>query len=93
MHQRIDNALRALRQDLPSHLDASTIQAACRDLGHTWRKCLLTPVAIIHCEFRGRSASSGDTALNSCRVQSNVAEPCHRSNAPRGRQSRWSGSS
>ena len=48
MHQRIDNALRALRQDLPSRLDESTIHAACRKVGHSWRKCLLTPCAIIH---------------------------------------------
>jgi hypothetical protein len=48
MHQGIDNALRALRQDLPSRLGESTIDAACRKVGHTWRECLLTPVAIIH---------------------------------------------
>ena len=48
MHQRIDNSLRALRQDLPSRLDESTINAACRKVGHTWRDCLLTPVAIVH---------------------------------------------
>jgi hypothetical protein len=48
MHQRIDNALRALRQDLPSHLDEATIHTACRQVGHTWRECLLTPAAIVH---------------------------------------------
>src|SRR4051794_40321176 len=48
MHRPIHNALRALRQDLPSHLDESTINAACHQVGHTWRDCLLTPVAILH---------------------------------------------
>jgi Transposase DDE domain len=48
MHQRIDNALRALRQDLPSYLDEPTINAACRLVGHTWRQCVLPPVAIVH---------------------------------------------
>ena len=47
MHQRIDTALRALRQDLPFRLDESTINAACREVGHTWRDRLLTPVAIV----------------------------------------------
>ena len=62
MHQRIDNALRALRQDLPSHLDASTIHAACRKVGHTWRECLLTPVAIMHWFIT--QVLHGNTALN-----------------------------
>jgi hypothetical protein len=62
MHQRIDNALRALRQDLPSHLDESTIHAACRMVGHTWRECLLTPVAIIHWFIT--QVLHGNTALN-----------------------------
>jgi hypothetical protein len=62
MHQRIDNALRALRQDLPSHLDESTVHAACRKVGHTWRECLLTPVAIIHWFIT--QVLHGNTALN-----------------------------
>jgi hypothetical protein len=62
MHQRIDNALRALRQDLPSHLDEPTINAACREVGHIWRKCLLTPVSIIHWFII--QVLHGNTALN-----------------------------
>ncbi len=48
MHRRIDNALRALRQDLASRLDGSSVNAACRTVGHSWRECLLTPCAIVH---------------------------------------------
>src|SRR3954462_8865298 len=48
MHQRIVNALRQLRSDLASQLDRPSILDACRAAGHTWRDCLLDPVAILH---------------------------------------------
>ena len=50
MHQyhRILTAPCSVRQDLDRRLDRGTIGAACRDAGHSWRDCLLTPVAVIH---------------------------------------------
>jgi hypothetical protein len=48
MHRRIDTALRQIRQDLDLHLDKSVITDACKQVGHVWRECLLTPFAIIH---------------------------------------------
>jgi hypothetical protein len=48
MHHRIDTILTALRQDIGRHLDADSIRSACRSIGHTWRKCRLDPVAIVH---------------------------------------------
>jgi hypothetical protein len=47
MHHRIDSALRRLRQDLDACLDEAAVHDACRRAGHTWRDCLLTPVAIL----------------------------------------------
>ena len=47
MRHRILAALRALRQDLATHLDEPAVHDACRHAGHTWRDCLLTPVAIL----------------------------------------------
>ena len=47
MHQRIDSALRRLRQDLDACLDEAAVHDACRGAGHRWRDCLLTPVAIL----------------------------------------------
>jgi hypothetical protein len=48
MHRRIDTTLRRLRQDLTGRLDEASIHDACRQLGHDWRDCLLTPFAIVH---------------------------------------------
>ena len=48
MHHRIDTILKRLRQDVAQRLDAESIQSACRAAGHTWRKCILNPVAIVH---------------------------------------------
>jgi Transposase DDE domain len=48
MHQRIVTTLRQLRQDLARHLDEKAIHDICRQAGHRWRDCLLTPAAIIH---------------------------------------------
>lgn len=48
MHHRIDTILMQLRQDVARHLDADSVRSACRLVGHTWRKCRLDPVAIVH---------------------------------------------
>jgi Transposase DDE domain len=48
MHQRIVTTVRHLRQDLAGHLDKKAIHDVCRQAGHRWRDCLLTPAAIIH---------------------------------------------
>jgi len=48
MHRRLDTTLRTLRQDLDFHLDQDTVEQACRQAGHRWRPCLLTPFALIH---------------------------------------------
>jgi hypothetical protein len=48
MHHRIVATLRLLRQDLARKLDRPAILDACRDLGHSWRDCLLDPAAIVH---------------------------------------------
>ena len=48
MHQRIVTTVRLLRQDLACHLDDKAIHDACRQAGHRWRDCILTPAAIVH---------------------------------------------
>jgi len=48
MHQRIVTTVGQLRQDLAHHLDKKAIHDACRQAGHHWRDCVLTPAAIIH---------------------------------------------
>jgi hypothetical protein len=48
MHHRIDTILKRLRQDIAARLDAEAIRSACREAGHSWRRCVLDPVAIIH---------------------------------------------
>jgi hypothetical protein len=62
MHHRILAALRALRQDVPMHLDEPAVHDACRLAGHTWRDCLLTPVAILR--WFVVQVLNGNTALN-----------------------------
>jgi hypothetical protein len=62
MHHRILAALRALRQDLATHLDEAAVHEACRRAGHTWRDCLLTPVAILR--WFVVQVLHGNTALN-----------------------------
>jgi hypothetical protein len=47
MHHRIATALHQLRQDLDACLDEAAVHDACRRVGHRWRDCLLTPVAIL----------------------------------------------
>jgi Transposase DDE domain len=61
-HHRIRTALRSLRQDLDRRLDRDAIGAACRQAGHTWRDCTLTPVAVIHWFLI--QVLHGNTALN-----------------------------
>jgi hypothetical protein len=48
MHRRLDTTLRTLRQDLGLHLDQLAVDRACREAGHSWRPCLLTPLALVH---------------------------------------------
>ena len=48
MHRLLDNTLRAIRQDLDLHLDATFVHRVCRDVGHRWRSRHLTPVTLIH---------------------------------------------
>jgi Transposase DDE domain len=48
MHRRLDTTLQTLRQDLDTHLDEHAVDQACRQAGHRWRPCLLTPFALIH---------------------------------------------
>jgi hypothetical protein len=48
MHHRIDTILKRLRQDVAHHLQAESVLSACRANGHTWRKCTLNPVAVVH---------------------------------------------
>ena len=48
MHHRIDTILKRLRQDVAQRLDPESIRSACRDAGHSWRQCILDPVAIVH---------------------------------------------
>lgn len=48
MHHQMDTILRTLRQDVARRLDPESIRSACRDAGHCWRRCLLSPAAILH---------------------------------------------
>jgi len=61
-HHRLVTALRSLRQDLAHRLDRDAIHAACRQAGHSWRACRLTPVAVIHWFLL--QVLHGNTALN-----------------------------
>ncbi len=48
MHHRLHTLLNQLRHDVARQLDRPTILDVCRAVGHTWRDCLLDPVAITH---------------------------------------------
>jgi hypothetical protein len=48
MHHRIVSILRRLKDAPARQLDRPEIVDACRQVKHTWRHCLLDPVAIIH---------------------------------------------
>src|SRR4051812_40411005 len=62
MRHRILVALRALRQDLATHLDEDAVHDACRGAGHRWRDRVLTPVAILR--WFVIQVLHGNTALN-----------------------------
>ena len=47
MHRLLDTTLRSIRQDLDLHLDQPFIEQTCRQVGHRWRFCGLTPYALI----------------------------------------------
>lgn len=47
MHHPTLANLRQIRQDLARRLDEQAVHQACREAGHNWRQCLLTPVAIL----------------------------------------------
>jgi len=48
MRQRIDTALRRLKQDLNPHLDETAVNVLCKELDHRWRRdALLTPFTTI----------------------------------------------
>jgi hypothetical protein len=48
MHHRIVSVLRRLESAPAQQLDRPEILDACRHAKHTWRTCLLDPVALIH---------------------------------------------
>jgi Transposase DDE domain len=48
MHHRIVSVLRRFQKAPAQQLDRPEILDACRHVKHTWRSCLLDPVAIIH---------------------------------------------
>jgi hypothetical protein len=48
MHLPLLTILQQLRQDVARRLDRSAVLAACRAASHSWRACLLDPVAIVH---------------------------------------------
>ena len=48
MHHQMDTILKHLRQDPTRHLDRELVEQACREIGHRWRRCILTPVEILH---------------------------------------------
>src|SRR5258707_12092900 len=41
-------ALARIKADVAAHLQAATIEAICRELGHTWRERVLTPAVTVH---------------------------------------------
>jgi hypothetical protein len=62
MHHRIDTIVKQLRQDIALHLDPESIHSACRSVGHTWRRCVLNPAAILH--WFAIQVIHGNTALH-----------------------------
>src|SRR4051794_1993694 len=62
MHHRIVSILRRFQKAPAQQLDRPEILDACRHVKHTWRTCLLDPVAIVHlflCQVL-----HGNTAIN-----------------------------
>ncbi len=41
-------ALARIKADVAVHVQAATIERLCRELGHTWRERVLTPVVTVH---------------------------------------------
>jgi hypothetical protein len=62
MHHRIVSVLRRFRNAPAQQLDRPEILDACRRVDHTWRSCLLDPVAIIHLFLS--QILHGNTAIN-----------------------------
>ena len=62
MHHRIVSVLRRFRNAPAQQLDRPEILDACRQVNHTWRTCLLDPVAIIHLFLS--QILHGNTAIN-----------------------------
>ncbi len=48
MHHKMDTIVSTLKQDLPRFLDQESVEQACREAGHRWRRRVLTPVEILH---------------------------------------------
>ena len=62
MHHRIVSILRRLKSAPARQLDRPEILDACRQVHHTWRHCLLDPVALIHLFLN--QILRGNTAIN-----------------------------
>ncbi len=62
MHHRIVSILRRFQNAPAKQLDRPEIIDACRQVNHTWRNCLLDPVAIIHLFLT--QVLHGNTAIN-----------------------------
>jgi hypothetical protein len=62
MHHRIVSVLRRLKDAPAQQLDRPAIVDACRQVKHTWRSCLLDPVALIHLFLN--QILHGNTAIN-----------------------------
>jgi Transposase DDE domain len=62
MHYRIVSILRRFQKAPATQLDRFEIIDACRHVNHTWRNCLLDPVAIIHLFLT--QILHGNTAIN-----------------------------
>jgi hypothetical protein len=62
MHHRIVSILRRFQKAPAQQLDRTEILDTCRQVKHTWRTCLLDPVAIIHLFLN--QILHGNTAIN-----------------------------
>jgi hypothetical protein len=62
MHQRIVSILRRVQKAPAQQLDRPEILDACRRVKHSWRRCLLDPVAITHLFLN--QILHGNTAIN-----------------------------
>src|SRR4051794_14415768 len=62
MHQRLVSVLRRIQNAPAQQLDRPEIVDACRQVQHSWRTCLLDPVALIHLFLL--QILRGNTAIN-----------------------------